>query len=586
MNFWIAFISAIFITSCNKEDSKEPVLNLVSGAKIKGMDPIYANDAYSAREVTRVYEGLLTYHYLKRPYTLIANLAESIPKPSKDKLTYIFKIKKNVFFHNDKAFKNGKKRELVAEDFVYSIKRLADPKLQGLGWWLLEGKIKGLNQWREKYADKPKVDYSEVVEGLKALDRYTLQIKLAKPFPQFLYALAMPFTFAVAKEAVDYYGKEFLNHPVGTGPYTLERFTQSNKIIYYKNKNYRKVLYPCDASSEFKQQGLLKDCGKTIPFVDKVVVNIITESLPRWLNFQKGKLDYVGIPKDNFDTAVPDAKNLAPDFIKKGMSLNVTPSLDVTYIAFNHDLKLFSNLKLRRAMSLAYNVSDANRLFYNNTAIAAQSIVPPGISGHIKSYKNPYKGYGTTSNLQNAKKLLAEAGYPNGKGLPIITYDTPNSTVSRQFGEYFKKQMQKIGINIKISQSPWPEFQKKIQDRKVMLYGIAWGADYPDAENFLQLLYGPNRSPGANGSGYDNPKFNRIFKKAVIMSDSPKRTKLYENLNKMAAEEVPWIFGVHRQSYTLYQGWLKNFIFHDFVIGQEKYLNIDLESKKKILKML
>jgi oligopeptide transport system substrate-binding protein len=204
----------------------------------------------------------------------------------------------------------------------------------------------------------------------------------------------------------------------------------------------------------------------------------------------------------------------------------------------------------------------------------------------LENYTNPFRGNGTPEQLEKAKKLLAEAGYPEGKGLPEITYDCPSNTVSRQIGEYFKKQMAKIGISIKVIQNPWPELQKKITTRNVMTYGIAWGADYPDAENFLQLLYGPNRAPGANGSGYDNPELNRLFKVASVMQDSPERTALYEKMNRIAADEVPWIYGVHRQNFTLRHSWLKNYISSDFEAGIGQYLNIDKNKKKEMLKKL
>lgn len=568
----------VAISGCTKKNiEKEKTLNLLVSSQVKGLDPVFADDRYSSNEVGRVYEGLLEYHYLKRPYTLVPNLAESLPEVSSDGLTYTFKIRKGVLFHDDKAFKDGVGRELVADDFVYSLKRLADPKLQSTGWWVLDGKIKGLNEWRDKFADKASVDYSEEISGIKALDRYTLQFQLARPYPQFLYALAMPFTFVVAKEVVEHYNKEFLNHPVGTGAFVLPVFTQSNKIVYSRNKKYRTKLFPAEASEEFTS--MLTDAGKQLPLVDKVIVNIIIETQPGWLNLKKGNVDYMGVPKDNFGSAVLPGNKISDDLAKKSMELILAPSLDVTHTSFNHDLKLFHNKKLRQAMYLAMDVNKSNELFYNNTAIPAESIVPPGIAGYIKGYKNPYRG----PDLEKAKKLLAEAGYPGGKGLPEITYDCPSSTVSRQIGEYFKKEMEQIGINIKVVTNTWPELQNKVNKRSIMIYGMAWGADYPDAENFLQLLYGPNRSPGPNGSGYNNDEFNRLYKSASVMQDSPERTALYEKMYRMAAEEVPMMYGVHRQSYVIKQGWLKNYIATDFEIGQAAYLNIDMEQKKEMI---
>ena len=305
----------------------------------------------------------------------------------------------------------------------------------------------------------------------------------------------------------------------------------------------------------------------------------MVESQPAWLKFNKGELDYYSIPKDNFASAIKN-NTLAPDLASKGINLIIAPQLDLTYTGFNFDNKLFHNVKLRRAMALAFDEVKSNELFYNNTSFSAQGPVPPGIAGNIKDYKNPYKG----PNLEAAKKMLAEAGYPDGKGLPEILYDIPDSTTSRQSGEFFQKQMEQIGIKIKISASPWPEFQAKLKKRSGQMFGIAWGADYPDAENFLQLFYGPNSAPGANSSNYNDPKFNKEFEQAVMMQDSPARTAAYEKLNKFLAEEVVVIFNMHRQAYTLQQGWLKNYHNSDLSHDSYQYLDLDTAKKEEMLK--
>lgn len=570
----------ISFVACNKSKGpQENTVNIPVTAKVKGMDPIYANDRYSGNETMRVYEGLLEYHYLKRPFTLQPNLASALPTVSPDGLTYTFNLKKGVLFHDNECFPNGKGREMVAEDVVYSIKRTA-ADIKALGWWVIDGKIAGLNEWREKVTNAGgKVDMSEVVEGLQATDKYTVQFKLTKPFPQFLYALAMPFFVVVPKEAVDHYKEEFLNHPVGTGPFTLKKFDRTNRIVYNKNPNFRDKFYPTEGMPGDKEKGLLDDAGKKLPLADKLVIQIMVEDQPRWLNFQKGKLDFLFIPKDNFDSAVTP-EGLSPDMKKKGIALQIVPDLDVTYTAFQHTNPLFSNVNLRRAMSLAYDPVTSNKLFYSNTAIPAQSLVPPGIAGNIPGFKNQWMG----PDIPRAKKLLADAGYPEGKGLPEITFDTSASSVSRQIGEFFAKQMAEIGIKIKVITNPWPELQKKIQTRQTMLQSLAWGADYPDAENFLQLLYGPNKTPGANGSNYDNPEFNKMFEEARYLQDSPQRTSLYEGMNKWAADQIPWIFGVHRQRYTLIHSWLKNYQYMPIDHGMEKYFRIDTAEKEKAIK--
>jgi oligopeptide transport system substrate-binding protein len=431
----LSLVLLFIFGACSREENhEEKVLNLIGTAKVKGFDPIFSSDLYSNNEVGKVYEGLLEFHYLRRPYELIPNLADALPVVSEDNLTYTFKLKKGVMFHESPCFGDKKSREMKADDVVYSLKRLADPKLQSTGWWLLDGKLAGLNEWRDKYAKEAAVNYDDVVEGLKKIDDYTVQFKLTKPFPQFLYALAMPFTSVVPKEAVVHFGNEFLNYPVGTGPFMLDKFDQSNRIVYHRNPKFREKLYPSDGEEGDDQKGLLADAGKKLPLVDKIVVDIQIEAQPQWLNFQAGKADYLAIPKDNFDQALVGGKELAPDLLKKGMKLFIEPNLDVTYIAFNNEDPIFkNNPKLRQAMSMAYNRDLSNKRFYNNTAVNANSIIPPGIAGHKKDFKSPYTVY----DVEGAKKLLKEAGFPEGKGLPTLTLETINSTVARQQGEFF-----------------------------------------------------------------------------------------------------------------------------------------------------
>lgn len=566
--------------SCSKSNNyDEKVLNFTVKAKIKGLDPINTGDTYSSTEVTRVYESLLQYKYLVRPYELEVNLASEMPKVSKDGLTYTFKIKKGVLFHDNKCFKDGKGRELKASDFVYSIKRLADPKNNSVGWWLLDGKVEGLNEWREANSELSKpTDYNAAVSGLKAIDDYTIQFKLVKSFPQFLYALTMNYTAAVPKEAVDFYGKEFLNNPVGTGPFVTGEFNQPNKIVYTKNPKYRDEFYPSEGSEEDKKAGLLDDAGKKLPLVDKIITRVQVESAPRWQSLEKGKSDFMEIPKDNFDAVVSPSKGITDAFAKKGILLDVTPDLDITYVTFNHDHPLFKdNVDLKRAMSLAYDNAASNKLFYNNQGILAQTPVPPGIAGYDPDYKNPYMEY----DLEKAKKLLAKAGYPGGKGLPVIKYDTSAATVNRQMGEFFKKQMAKIGINIEVITNTWPQLTKKVKTKQVEIFAMAWVGDYPDAENFLQLMYGPNSAPGPNGSNYNNGDFNKMFEKATAMQESPQRTKLYEQMAQKHSENVPWILGVHRTTFVVKHSWMKNYKFATFPYGNSKYYRIDLDIKKK-----
>jgi len=279
----------VLISSCKKIDKfDKKVIYRSSLAFIKGYDPVHVSDTYSNREVSKIYEGLFQYHYLKRPYELIPNLAESMPIVSDSGLTYTIKIKKGIYFQDDKCFPEGKGRELKASDFIYSWKRLADPKIQSSGWSLLSHKIVGLNEWREKNTGLKKVNYDQEVEGFELIDDYTIAIHLTKPSPQILYAFALSYTYAVPKEAIEYYGLDFQLNPVGTGPFVLHSYRR-NKMIYRKNPNYREVLFPNEGTAEDYQSGILADSNKRIPFVDEVVVNVNVETLPAWLMLERGR---------------------------------------------------------------------------------------------------------------------------------------------------------------------------------------------------------------------------------------------------------------------------------------------------------
>lgn len=571
------FLLLQFIGCTSKKDSESNEFNYVVIANIKGMDPIQADDYYSHMAIAQIYETLYQYHYLKRPLELMPMLAAEMPVMSKDGLTYTIKLKQGVMFQDDPAFPNGKGREMVAEDFVYSIRRLADPKEGGTGFWMLEGKVKGLDEWR-KARSEGTTDYSAPIEGLKTIDKYTLQFKLKQPYYQLNYVLAHSFTAVVPKEAVDKYGKEFINHPVGTGPFKLEKWTRASKMTLVKNPTWRGETYPTEGESGDQEKGLLVDAGKKLPFVDKITIHEIREDQPRWLNFMKGALDQVSIPKDNFDSAVKD-KGLTDDMKAKGIYLFTTLDPDVTYNAFNMlDPILGKNAKLRKAMSLAYDADTSIEKFYNGRAIAAQSPIPPAIDGYDPNFKNPYRG----KNLERAKQLLKEAGYPNGKGLPEFEYATLASATSRQMAEYFQRNMAEIGIKIKIVTSTWPQFTDKIRNKKNQIWGVAWLADYPDAENFLQLLYGKNAAPGPNGSNFNNKEYNKIYEKALLLPPGPERTKLYHQMRDLFVEHMPWILGVHRLGYHTVHGWVHNYKRHLLVGEFMKYIRVDTDEKAKL----
>jgi oligopeptide transport system substrate-binding protein len=577
-NLILAGLLVVF-ASCSKENNfDERELHLLSPEKIAGFDPINVSDRYSGHEAGKVYEGLFEFHPLKRPYVLVPNLAEGMPTVSADGLTYTFKIKPGVLFHESPAFK-GQSRELKTDDIFFSLRRLADPKLSAKGWWIIDDKIAGLNEWRTKYEKEAAANYDEPIEGFKKIDDHNFQIVLKRPFPQFLYSLAMPYTFIVAKEAVYHFGNEFLNHPVGTGPFTLAKFEQSNRIVYLRNNKFRDKFYPSEGAEGDDKLGLLADAGKKLPLVDKIVVDIIPVDQTQWLNFQKGRVDLMEM-KSMYERALDDANALHPNLKANGIRLHIDPMLDVTFVAWNYDNAVLKNKKLRQAMSLAFDRAGYNLLFYKGLASEAQGVIPPGLSGYRKEFKNPYAKF----DLAAAKKQLAEAGFPGGKGLPELTIETRSDTIPRQQIEFIAKNMAEIGIKVKVGANTWPELIKKVSTRQHQGYTMAWGADYPDAENFLGLLYCPHSSPGSNGANYCNPDFDALFKSATQLQDTPERTTMYEKLNEIVALDAPWIFGFHRPEVYVAQAWIRNFKQMEFNHSQFQYLGVDLEVKKELSK--
>lgn len=545
---------ATSLVSCTKKKEIGNTLRIAMRAKFKSMDPAHGGDYYSNIQITRAYEPLLQYSYLKRPYAIEPNLAEAMPSISKDGKTYTFKIRKGVRFQDDPCFAGGVGRELVAEDFVYSFKRLLDPKEGSDLRWVLDGKVK----------------------DFKAVGTHTLVIELLQRNDSFIHGLTMPGASVVAKEAVEKYGQDFTMHPVGTGPFKLERIL-NNQIVWIKNPTYRDVRVP---------EGL-DGAGSRMPMVDKIIDDIVTEDQPAWLNFMQGNHDYMlKIPKDNVNRVWGDDHKPTKELNDKKITVHTVPGMNFTYVAFNMEDPVVGGEKnryLRQAMSLAYDEGPAIEKFYLGLATRAEFLIPPGIAGYDSSYKNPMRAY----NLIKAREILAANGHAEGKGIPELTYEATSDTTARSVAEYFQRSMALLGIKVNLNFSTWPELLSKIRKKNVQMFGIQWLYDYPDAENGLQLLYSKNESPGSNEANYKNAKFDALYLKAAPLSDSgrdgPQRRKLIESMRKKVEEDVPWIFGVHKMETRLTHDWVKNFKVHAFEHQIDKYLKIDVPAREKSL---
>ena len=587
LSFLLLFAGACGRHSLEGEGRSGEMVYFGETTKIRGFDPVKAGDVASAIAASKVFEGLLQYSYLDRPYQIEPLLAESMPAVSRDGLTYTFKIRQGVYFQDDPCFTatGGKGRELVAEDFVYSMKRISDLKNGSSGYWAFNERIVGLDAWRESTGGETPSDYGREVEGLRALDRYTLQIKLTRPYPQLLWILTMHYSFAVPREAVEYYGLEFVNHPVGTGPYVLKSYRQNYRYEFVRNPKWvetgRIDRYPIRAPAGTDPQ-LLEDAGKPIPFIDRIVQYVIEDSTTEWLMFLTGQLESSGVSRDNWDAVITQDKMLAGELAKRGIRLLSSPTLDLFYIGFNMDDPVVGkNKKLRQAMTCAFNTEEYIQ-FYNQRIIRPNGPIPSGVSGY-SDRPTPFP-----FNLARARKLMVEAGYPEGNDprtgrrlqltLELGSAENPEF---RQAAELFANFMEKIGIVVKLSYNNWPTFLEKMERRQAQLFSLGWVADYPDAENFLQLFYTPNSSPGPNHSNYSNATFDKLYEQVREMQDTPERTALYQQMADLVVEDCPWIFTSNPLAYGLQHQWLKNYVYHDFPYGMIKYYKVDLEERAK-----
>jgi oligopeptide transport system substrate-binding protein len=589
-----ALAAAALLTGCSNDpypptDGKKVIYGALSEDP-SSLDPVRAGDVLSGLVMCQIYDALYEYHYLKRPYVLKPCLAEDMPKVSDDGLTYTIRIKKGVRFQDDPCFTetDGMGRELTADDLIYSIKRVADPANRPTGWWLLEGHVVGLDEFHRQAvardaANKP-ADYDLAVEGLQAPGRYTLQIRLVGPYPQLKYALAMTYTAAVPREAVEYYGEDFVNHPVGTGPFRLEEWHKRWRLILDRNPTYREEFYPSDGAPGDAEAGLLDAAGTRLPIVDRMYYTIVYEGQPLWIYFKQGYLSISGVGKDQFDEAITEAKELRPEFVEKGVRLFEQQDADVYYVGFNADHPIMGpNRKLRQAMSLAFDTDWRIDHFYRGQATSAQSPIPPGIFGYDPDYRNPYKQH----DLARARELLEQAGYPGGIG-PDGKRLELNYEIGRpgpaaiQGAQAFAADMEQIGLKIDIKTNTWNEFLQKAHDGRLGLYGLGWILDYPDPENFLQLLYGGNKPPGPNNSRYDNPEYNALYEKMRVMEDTPERLAIIHRMRDIVVEDCIWIPSVHSVDYILVHQWVRNYKPHGITGGYLKYRDVDLALRDRL----
>ena len=552
-------------------------------------DPAQITDLYSRTVAAGIFEAPLEYEYLAKPARMRVNTAAAMPEVSADFKTFTFRIKPGIYFADDPAFK-GVKRELVAEDYVYSLKRHFDPRWKSGNLYILENaKILGLNELRKRLIDEKKpFDYDAPVEGLRALDRYTFQVRLGVATPRFLYNFSDgSFSGALAREVVEFYGDKIGEHPVGTGPFRLSAWKRSSRIVLTRNPSFREVFYDENppADDPRLQAVAARYKGKRLPLLDEVQIAIIEEQQPRWLSFLNREHDLMEeLPPEFTPTAIPN-NQLAPNLAKKGIQMVRYPRADVSVSYFGMEHPVVGGYEphkvaLRRAISLAVDVDREIRLVRRGQAIPAQGVVGPGTYGYDPAFKSEMGDF----NRVRARALLEMYGYvdkdgdgwrdqPDGQPL-VLEYSTQPDQQSRQLIEQWNKNMQAIGIRIEFKTAKWPENLKASRAGKLMMWGVGWSAGAPDGDTFLALGFGPNKG-GANHARFNLPAFDVLYQKQRELPDGPERLQVMDEAKKLMVAYMPYKVHVHRIFTDMAHPWVQGYHRNIFVREFFKYVDLD-----------
>jgi len=562
-----------------------------------GFDPAQISDLYSATLVSNMFDAPYATEFLARPVRDRPNTAVALPEVSADFKTFTIRIRPGIYFNDDPAF-DGKRRELVAEDYVYSIKRHYDPRWKSARLSGLENnQILGLQAQRDAaIKGKKPFDYDTPVEGLRALDRYTLQFKLGESNPRFIDELSDPAVVgAVAREVVEAYGDKVMEHPVGTGPYRLARWQRSSLIVFEKNPNYRDNFYDEEAPADdpLAQAAVARLKGRKLPMIDRIEISIIEQPQPRWLAFVNHEMDLIEqIPEDFTNIAIPN-NLLAPNLKALGI-------YDVRYLRNDTTMSYFAmenpvvggytpaHVALRRAIALAVDVEREIRVVRRGQAIVAQSIMAPGLWGYDPQFKSEMGQF----DRARAKALLDLYGYvdrdgdgwrdqPDGSPL-VIEYATQSDDLYRQLATEWQKNMDAIGIRIVFKIAQWPENLKASRAGKLMMWGVSWTGG-PDGNEFLVLGHGPDKGQ-ANHARFDLPEYNRLFDLQRRLPNGPERMQVMAEMKKITVSYMPYKAHTHRIWTDLAQPWVVGYHRNVFLREWWRYVDIDLAEQARRLK--
>ncbi len=567
------------------------ILRVAFGGAEQSFDPQFSADAASDGVIDHIYDAMLDYDFLARPMTLVPRTLVAMPTVTDGGATYVFKLKPGIFFTPDPAFK-GAPRELTAGDYAYSVKRLLDPAVRSPWLWLIEGKIIGADDLRASAVKGGKFDYDAPIAGLEVVDRYTLRIRLKQPDLRFLYVFAVPNTAAVAREVVEAYGMDFGAHPIGTGPYLLGEYKRSAKIVLVANPGFRDVTYvPAGPVPPESQPIAAALKGRKLPLLGRIEITVIDEGQAMWLAFANRELDVLDrLPGAFVEEALLGGK-LRSDLAAKGIRHEVLLRPNTRWTYFNMEDPVVggytpARIALRRAVGMGYDVDQFIRVMLKGRGVPAMSPLPPDIAGYDPKLKTNAQLYDPAA----ARALLDKFGYkdrdgdgyretPEGKPLVLERWSLPTSQ-ARQENEQWKKNMDAIGLRIVFKTDRQSELRKMARQGKFPMRTDGWVADYPDAENFMQLLYGPNIGQ-ENHARFNLPAFNQLYEEAYRLPDSPERTKLFDRMTELVLAYAPWRLMEHRIDDHLTQAWVLNFKPHPVRSAIWRYLDLDPAMRSK-----
>ncbi len=560
-----------------------------------GFDPAQVSDLYSRTILANILEAPLQYEFLARPYRYRPNTLVALPEVSADFRTFTFRLKPGIHFADDPAFK-GKKRELVAADYVYAWKRHYDPRWKSPNLYILANAgLLGLSELREAALKSGRpFDYDREVEGLKVLDRYTFQVKTAEPRPRLLLEFTDSSAWgAVAREVVEQYGDAVMEHPVGTGPYRLASWRRASKIVLEKNPAYREERYNEEAPADdpLAQAAVAALKGKRLPLIDRIEISIVAENQPRWLAFLNGEHDLLWeVPSDFADLAMPN-NELAPNLKKRDITLVRYPRADVALSYFNMDDPVVGGytpekVALRRAISLAVDVPREIRLLRKNQAVPAQGPIAPSTWGHNPALKTEMSDHDPA----RAMALLDLYGYtdqngdgwrdlPDGRPL-VLEYATQPDQASRQLAELWQKNMDAIGVRIVFKVANWPDNLKASTSGRLMMWGVGWSAGAPDGETFLSLADGASLGQ-SNKSRFNLPAYNEVYLRQKRLPNGPERQAAMDEAQRLLVAYAPYKFHAHRIFSDLAHPWVIGYHRNNFVREFWKFIDIDVARQRR-----